>query len=339
MRKAWTYQRKNTKGWWVGWIESGKRKAKAFPNKTLAEHFRQLKYTQLNSDVFVSTINVDWQQMLEEYERSKRVAGFQDTSIYEAMLTLRHFERLIGPCSSKQITQALLDKFILKRSKEIKRSTLNKDINNLKAFLTWARRNKYLDPNSQLEVKKVKVEQPPANALDVQQVKALLQAVAQNCRPTWRIRILLAITTGLRRGDIEDLRIGDIHLDRNSINTKSKKTGKRLAERPIPAYMTTELANYIVSLPDGQEKLFADTHTHKKWKRIREKAGLPDLKFHDLRKTFASALAQRGISTAVTQRLLEHSSAELTNRIYTNVDPVLRKAIDRLPMEDWLKPE
>jgi integrase len=64
---------------------------------------------------------------------------------------------------------------------------------------------------------------------------------------------------------------------------------------------------------------------------------LPGLKFHDLRKTFASLLAQRGVSTAVTQRLLEHSSPQLTNDVYTNIDPVLRQAIDRLPVADWIE--
>ncbi len=65
--------------------------------------------------------------------------------------------------------------------------------------------------------------------------------------------------------------------------------------------------------------------------------GLTDLKFHDLRKTFGSMLAQRGVSTAVTQQLLEHSSSTLTNKIYTNVDPVLRQSINRLPIKQWLQ--
>ena len=63
---------------------------------------------------------------------------------------------------------------------------------------------------------------------------------------------------------------------------------------------------------------------------------LPDLKFHDLRRTFASLLAQRGVSTAVTQRLLEHSTPHLTEQVYTNVDPVLRQAISLLPVAEWL---
>ena len=54
------------------------------------------------------------------------------------------------------------------------------------------------------------------------------------------------------------------------------------------------------------------------------------------RKTFCSLLAQNGISTAVTQRLLEHSSSDLTNNVYTNVDPVLRHAVDQIPVSDWL---
>jgi integrase len=109
-----------------------------------------------------------------------------------------------------------------------------------------------------------------------------------------------------------------------------------MAERPVPEQITTELSNYVVTLPDGQELLFADRFSPKKWEKIRCKAGLPELKFHDLRKTFASLLAQRGVSTAVTQRLLEHSSPQLTNDVYTNVDPVLRQAINLLPVAEWL---
>jgi len=45
MRKVWIYKRKNIKGWWVGWYESGKRKSKALPSKDLAEHYKQIKYT------------------------------------------------------------------------------------------------------------------------------------------------------------------------------------------------------------------------------------------------------------------------------------------------------
>jgi len=332
MKKPWVYKRKNIKGWWAGWYEGGKRKAKAFPTRGLAEHFRHIKYTQLNSDVFTSVVDFDWDHMVEEYRQSKQVEGLVDGSIYEILLTLRHFKRIVSLSSSKEITQPNLDAFVLKRSEEVGKNTLNKDIRNLRAFLNWAVKNRFAA--SGLEVKKVKVPQKPVTALSVQQVRDLLTTASQY--PTLRLRVLLAVTTGLRRGDIEAIRIGDIHFDRNTIATRNRKAGKAMPERPIPEEIMTELSNYVATLPEGQERLFADRFSPKKWERVRKAIGLPELKFHDLRKTFASLLAQRGVSTAVTQRLLEHSSPQLTNDVYTNVDPVLRQAISLLPVADWL---
>jgi integrase len=185
-----------------------------------------------------------------------------------------------------------------------------------------------------LEVKKVKVPQKPVAALSVQQVRDLLTAASKY--PTLRLRVLLAVTTGLRRGDLEAICIGDIHFDRNTIATRNRKAGKAMPERPIPEEIMTELSNYVATLVDGQERLFTDRFRAKKWERIRKAIAMPELRFHDLRKTFASLLAQRGVSTAVTQRLLEHSSPQLTNDVYTNVDPVLRQAVSQLPVSEWL---
>ena len=109
-----------------------------------------------------------------------------------------------------------------------------------------------------------------------------------------------------------------------------------MASRPVSDEVMAELLRYVSGLTVERIKLFDDNFSHKKWKKICKEAGLTDLKFHDLRKTFGSMLAQNGISTAVTQKLLEHSSPNLTNKVYTNVDPVLRHAVEQLPVGDWL---
>jgi integrase len=280
MRKPWIYKRKTIKGWWVGWYEGGKRKAKALPSKALAEHFCHIKYTQLNSDVFTGIVDIDWPQMVDEYHHTKQVEGLEAASTYEARLTLRHYERLVGYGSSRHVTQQSLDEFILERSKEVAKNTLNKDIRNIKAFLNWAAKNRYVA--SDLMVKKIKVAQKPVTALFPQQVRDLIKLVSRY--PALRLRVLLAVTTGLRRGDIEAIRIRDIHFDRNTITTRNRKAKKAMAERPVPEEITTELSNYVAALPDGQELLFTDRFSPKKWGTIRRKAGLPELKFHDLRK-------------------------------------------------------
>jgi integrase len=332
MRKVWTYKRNNIKGWWCGWYENGKRKSKALPSKKLAEHYKQIKYAQLNSDVFTGIITVDWQEMIDEYREAKKVQGVTEGTLYEHSLSLRNFERIIGRCSSKQITQNVIDKFILERTNEVKRATLNKDIRNIKTFVIWCREQRYLNGN--LKLKELKVEERPVKSLNDTQIKRLLALVANH--PAMKMRVLLALATGLRRGDIESLKISDIDFERNSICSKSKKTKKSMPSRPVSAEVMSELSKYVCSLNVGQEKLFNTKFNHRKWRKISKEAGLGDLKFHDLRKTFCSLLAQNGVSTVVAQRLLEHSSPNLTNKIYTNVDPVLRKAVDQLHVSRWL---
>jgi len=332
MRKVWIYKRKSIKGWWVGWYESGKRKAKALPTKVLAEHYRQIKYTQLNSDVLTGTVTVDWQQIVEEYRHCKQVAGVVEDSLYEVALTLRHFERLVGRCNSKQITQNAIDKFIRERGNEVKRPTLNKDIRNLKAFIHWCRENRYV--NGEIRIKLLKEDERPVKSLSSIQIRQLLSA--SKPYQTMRMRILLALGTGLRRGDIKSLRVSDIDFENSYVTTRSKKTRKSMGSRPVPVLIMAELKKYISGLSPEQEKIFSDRFSHNTWEKIREEVGLADLRFHDLRKTFGSILAQNGISTAVTQKLLELSSPNLTNKVYTNVDPVLRHEVDQIPFGDWL---
>jgi integrase/recombinase XerD len=333
MKKVWIYRRTGTKGWWVGWYESGKRKAKALPTGKLAEHYCRLKYSQLNSDVFTGIVPIAWKQMIEEYRESKKVQGVAEATLYETALTLRHFERLIGKYNSKQIAQNSIDKFILQRGSEVKRSTLNKDIRNLKTFINWCREKRYL--NGTIRIRELKEDERPVRSLNDTQIKNLLKAAEPY--PSMKTRILLALGTGLRCGDIESLKISDIDFENNSITTSSRKTRKSMGSRPVSVPVMTELSKYVPKMDIGQEKLFSHNFSHKRWRKICKDASVPDLRFHDLRKTFGSMLAQRGVSTAVTQRLLEHSSSELTNKIYTNVDPVLRRSLDQLPIEQWLQ--
>ncbi|MHC4586623.1 MAG: tyrosine-type recombinase/integrase, partial [Planctomycetota bacterium] len=300
MKKVWVYKRKDVKGWWVGWYESGKRKAKALPTKKLAEHYCQLKYSELNSDVFTGIVPIAWKQMVVEHMESKKVQGVTEATLYETALTLRHFERLIGKCTSKQIAQNSIDKFILQRGSEIKRTTLNKDIRNLRTFINWCREKRYL--NGTIKIRELKEDERPVKSLNDVQVKKLM-SVAESYRSI-RIRILLALGTGLRRSDIESLKISDIDFANNYITTASKKTRKSMGSRPVSVSVMAELTKYVSELDVGQENLFNDNFSHKRWKKICESAGLTDLKFHDLRKTFGSLLAQNGVSTAVTQKLL-----------------------------------
>ena len=194
IRKVWIYKRNNIKGWWCD-----KRKSKALPSKDLAEHYKQIKYAQLNSDVFTGIIIVDWQEMVDEYCEAKKVQGVAEVTLYEHLLSLLNFERIVGKCDSKQITQNIIDKFILERTNEVNRATLNKDIINIKTFVIWYKDQRYLSGN--LKLKELKIEERPVKSLNDSQIRHLLLATEKY--PVIKMRTLLALAAGLRCGDID----------------------------------------------------------------------------------------------------------------------------------------
>jgi hypothetical protein len=195
--------------------------------------------------VFTGIVDSDWPQLVEEYRKAKQVGGLQEVSIYKGRLTLRHFERVVGACSSRQVTQQVLDQFILERGKELRKSTLNKDIRNLGSFINRAIKNRYAAAG--LVVKTEKVPQRPVQPLTPQQVKDLITAAADY--PALRLRILLATTTGLRRSDIQTIRVGDIHFDRNTITTRSWRSDRLLVFRWFFCIWQSPLPGHCGSLP------------------------------------------------------------------------------------------
>jgi len=84
----------------------------------------------------------------------------------------RGIERMVGKCNSKQITQNAIDKYILERGQEVIRSTVNKDIRNLRAFISWCRKNRYV--NGEIEIKELKEDEKPVKSLSNSQIKKLL---------------------------------------------------------------------------------------------------------------------------------------------------------------------
>ena len=112
----------------------------------------------------------------------------------------------------------------LERGKEVVRPTVNKDIRKLKAFINWCRENRYV--NGEIKIKLLKEDERPVKSLTKIQIKKLLSA--SKPYQTLRMRILLALGTGPRRGDVESLRVSDIDFENSYITTRSKKTRKSM---------------------------------------------------------------------------------------------------------------
>ena len=342
MRKAWLYQRKNRPGWYVGWYDSaGNKRSKRCPNKSLADRFARRIEHQYNEDIFPDPVSAPWDELMAEYlEYKQTVRSLASESLRSIQITLANFKTLHGPVQSVKFDQRLVDKFIAHRLQFTGKPTVNKDMRNLRAFVRWAIKHRYMGfQANRIDWIMQKEAKRPPKALNVKQISNLLIAAKKYQRygDAWYIRVLLAVAAGIRRGDIERLQISGIDIEMLTLNTFSEKTQKSMPNRPVHPMVFTELSKYIESLPEGQISLFTDKFTSGKWDRIRKNARLSNLKFHDLRKTFGSYPAQAGFSTSVVQTLLEHSTPKLTHDIYRDINPVLCKAVESIPLEEILK--
>lgn len=133
--------------------------------------------------------------------------------------------------------------------------------------------------------------------------------------------VLIAINTGLRRGEIFDLTIDDVDLDQRILTIRGQKA-KSGTTRHIP--LNNEACSVIkrwMLLNLDSKLLFPNPKTGNKfdniknsWSNILADAGIVDFRFHDLRHTFASKLVMNGVDLYTVKELLGHSTIELTQR-------------------------
>lgn len=248
MRKAWVYQRKNRPGWYVGWYDSaGKKRSKRCPNKSLADRFARRTEHQYNEDLYPDPVAIPWDELVTEYLVYKEtVKSLASDSLRSIRTTLSQFKELHRPIVSTKVDQRLINAFIAHRLKSTgSKATVNKDLRNLRAFARWSVKSHYMGTQAaKIDWSMQKEPKRPVKALTKKQLANLLISAKKYQRygDAWYIRVLLAVSSGLREGDIERLRFSDIDFESADISTFSKKTGKEMPSRPLHPKAVTELS-------------------------------------------------------------------------------------------------
>lgn len=147
------------------------------------------------------------------------------------------------------------------------------------------------------------------------------EALLKTCRASsWdrlHLLVVMAITTGARCGELLKLRWSNIDFQRRTASIATSKNGEPRV-MPLPAITIRELmrfrevGNSLVfpsGIRPGQPFEF-----RKAWNAARDTAGLEDFRFHDLRHTCASYLAQHGATLLEIGAVLGHKSQQTTLR-------------------------
>jgi integrase len=145
--------------------------------------------------------------------------------------------------------------------------------------------------------------------------------------------IRLLIFSGARLSEILTLRWSEVDLERGCLRLADSKTGKKVIHLNAPALELLATIPRIEGNPYVIPGRKAEAHLvnlEKPWRRIRARAGLEDVRLHDLRHSFASVGAAAGYGLPVIGALLGHTQAATTHRYaHLAADP-LRQATDAI---------
>lgn len=175
------------------------------------------------------------------------------------------------------------------------------------------------------------------------------------------IAFLLAVTTGIRRGELLGLRWKDIDMDAKTASIR--KNLVLINNKPVLQEPKTNGSVRMITLPSmainalkdhkqmqDQEKLQAGfayqdhdliiatslgtpispRNLLRSFKRILNKGNLPKIRFHDLRHTHATLMLKQGEHPKIVSERLGHSNTRITMDIYSHVLPNMQKeAVER----------
>jgi integrase len=145
----------------------------------------------------------------------------------------------------------------------------------------------------------------------------LLSACDLSRPPEMKQLIVLAVETAMRRGELLSLEWQDIDLNKRVAHVKLSKNGE---SRDVPLSKAAVAALHgLPRSPTSTDRIFALTPNQVRlaFERVRTRAGLADIHFHDLRHEAISRLFERGLSISEVGAISGHKELRMLNR-YTH---------------------
>lgn len=271
-------------------------------------------------------------------------------SVYEGH-TRNHFDDF-DPVKVNRITTAKVEKWITERHNEgMNIGTIKKILVTLGQIMTYAARHGYIDHNPVREAERPRgngeKEEGKIRVLTPVEINALLNSVEDK---KYQTLFMLAIFSGARQGELLGLKWSDvdwensqIHIQRTFNNGRwyDVKTAASNRRIDIGPFMMAKLKEWKLACPPNALGLVFPNSAgnpinhnnlvNRHYQPALKDAGLPIIRFHDLRHTYASLLIEQGENIKYIQTQLGHSSPSVTLNIYAHLmQSINREAANRL---------
>lgn len=328
--------------WWIDFYHQGKRvRRKVGPSKKMAETamadvmVKKAKHEFLGVCEPKRILFKDFAREYLEYSKANKakLSYEPDVTIIE-----KHLVGFFGEVHISRVTAKRMEDYKRRRLESVDPATVNRELNTIKNFFRKAVEWGYLTQNPTTEVKKIKTPKQTFRFLSMQEIDLLLKVCAEMANPLFYGIVVTALNTGMRRGEIVNLRWEHVDIKRGIINVTGGADGhtKNYETRTVP--MNRSLRDllekyprridtpYVFSAPGGNPY----TKTSHNFAKAVKRSGMEHVRFHDLRHTFASHLVMKGVDLRTVQELLGHKDLRMTMK-YAHLAPEhMRKAVEVL---------
>lgn len=205
-----------------------------------------------------------------------------------------------------EISSVILNRYRAERLKQVQPETVRRELTLLHHLFEVARDEwgVAIDGNPMQAVKKPKPATARDRRLEAGEFERLMLACSVSRNAWLEPLVRLAIETGMRRGEILNMKWQDIDLDRKVLHIPITKTGHT---RRIP--LSTAAMVILMQLPiphTGQVFDLTPNAVKLAWRRLVLRAGLEDLHLHDLRHEAISRFFEKGLGIAEVALISGH---------------------------------
>ncbi len=226
----------------------------------------------------------------------------------------------------------------LQAERQLKPTTVNRYLTSLRRFFGWAKGCELVSRDPAARVKLVPEGQAAPRQLSDQEEEDLLAAVTAEGRLRDYTLVVVMLHTGLRAGEICQLRRDQIGMQKRSGSLHVR--GKRNKQRDVPLNGTAReaLRDYLAVLPAEQQYLFASPQSGKPLTerglghliaKYAHKARLVDVSPHDLRHRFAYRMAQ-SVPLHRLAQIMGHDSLDTTLIYITATRSDLQSEVEKI---------
>lgn len=320
--------------WYMSYQILGKKYVQAVgPQKRLAEDaLSKIKVDLREGRYFDKVAETSWNKAASMFrEWFKTNVKPTTAEMYEN--SINHLTPYFQRLNLNKISPHMVEQYKAERSIGVTNSTVNRDLATIKRLFSLSVKWGLVEVDRVKSVSLLPENKARDRFLSTEEIEKLKTAIAESKSPYLQLAVLISLDTGLRRNGVMTLQWKEIDFKTGII----KKVTKGDKEVRIP--LTARLKQILLAFKAKRKVLSPYVLCNEKgippqslktaFSTALKRAGIKDVRWHDLRRSFGSHFIMATKDLVALQNLLGHSDYNITKKHYAHlIDQHLKDAMD-----------